>query len=121
MDAMRKAICGLLVLAAAGVALGQGDEEGVWRDKSRTADARAKDLLGRLTLEEKIGLVHGVTTFSNAGVPRLGIGPMWMSDGPQGVREEINTYGWNPAGRTDDFSTAMPADIALAATFDPVL
>src|SRR5262249_42207919 len=80
--------------------------------------ARARDLLARLTLEEKISLVHADGTFSTAGLPRFGIGKLWMSDGPQGVREEIQASGWNSANWKDDFATAMPADIALAATFD---
>jgi beta-glucosidase len=90
----------------------------VWKDPAKTPDERARDLLPQLTLEEKIALLHADGTFSSPGVPRLNIPKLWMSDGPQGVREEIQTSGWNSANRTDDFATAMPADIALAATFD---
>src|SRR5581483_11947630 len=45
----------------------------------------------------------------------------WLSDGPIGVREDIGPNNWEPAGRTDDFSTAMPAGICLAATWNPAL
>ncbi len=98
-----------------------GGQDAVWRDVSKTPDQRARDILPRLTLEEKISLLHADGTFTSAGLPRFGIPKLWMSDGPQGVREQIQATGWNPAGSTDDFSTAMPADVALAASFDPEL
>ncbi|HEY9155137.1 MAG TPA: glycoside hydrolase family 3 C-terminal domain-containing protein, partial [Opitutaceae bacterium] len=43
------------------------------------------------------------------------------ADGPQGVREEISLDSWNPAGWTNDFATAMPVGITLAASWDPEL
>jgi alpha-D-xyloside xylohydrolase len=98
-----------------------GGADAVWRDASKTPDQRARDLLPRLTLEEKISLLHADTTFTSPGLPRFQISRLWTSDGPQGVREEIQPVGWNTAGRSDDFATAMPASIALAATFDPEL
>jgi beta-glucosidase len=84
-------------------------------------DERVEDLLTRLTLEEKLGLIHADSKFSTAGVPRLGIPKLWTSDGPHGVREEISPHNWRPAGRTDDFSTWLPVSIALAATWNPEL
>jgi len=91
----------------------------LYRDPAKPIEARVHDLLSRLTLEEKIGLLHGSSKFATAGVPRLGVPPLWMSDGPHGVREEIGPDTWNPAGHTDDFSTAMPVGICLAATWNP--
>ncbi|MGD0540821.1 MAG: glycoside hydrolase family 3 C-terminal domain-containing protein [Tepidisphaeraceae bacterium] len=88
---------------------------------AQPAENRVEQLLSQMTLEEKIALVHGDSRFATAGVPRLGIPRLWMSDGPQGVREEIEADGWRPAGRTDDFSTWLPANLCLAATFDPDL
>ncbi|MBI2512761.1 MAG: glycoside hydrolase family 3 C-terminal domain-containing protein [Opitutae bacterium] len=89
-----------------------------FRDAALPLDERVEDLLSRLTLEEKIALVHADTKFTNAGVPRLGIPPLRMSDGPHGVREEISPDSWKPAGRTDDFATALPVGAALAATWN---
>ena len=101
------------------VAVGQAVP--TYRNKSIPLEARVQDLLSRLTLDEKLGLIHGASKFSTAGIPRLNIPPLWMSDGPHGVREEIGPDSWNAAGRTDDFSTAMPVGICLAATWDPTL
>ena len=42
---------------------------------------RVKDALSRMTLEEKVALCHAQSKFSSAGVPRLGIPELWMSDG----------------------------------------
>ncbi|MGA3269216.1 MAG: glycoside hydrolase family 3 N-terminal domain-containing protein, partial [Verrucomicrobiota bacterium] len=81
-------------------------------------ETRVADLLSRLTLEEKISLIHADSKFSTAGVPRLGIPARWMSDGPHGVREEVGPDSWRSAGRTDDFCTAMPVCICLSATWD---
>ncbi len=51
--------------------------------------------------------------------PRLGIPEIWMSDGPHGVRMEIDWDTWNHAGWTNDSCTAFPALTCLAATFNP--
>lgn len=74
-----------------------------------------------LTLEEKIGLIHGAAFFKNAGVERLGIPPLVMSDGPMGVRHEIGDQIWEDTGVTEDYVTYFPSNIALAATFHPEL
>lgn len=80
---------------------------------------RADRLLSQMTLEEKVSLVHADTRFTAPGIARLGIPALTMSDGPNGVREEIQRDSWDPTGRTDDFSTWLPCGLCLAATFDP--
>ena len=47
-------------------------------------EERARALAGQMTLEEKIGMIHGAELFKTAGVKRLGIPPLAMSDGPMG-------------------------------------
>jgi beta-glucosidase len=89
----------------------------VYLDEKQPVDARVNDLLAKLTLEEKDSLIYGNSTFSTAGVPRLGIPELWMDDGPMGVREEVGV-GFRNMNRTDDFATAMPATLGLAATFN---
>ena len=48
---------------------------------------QAEKILKELTLDEKIGMIHGAQLFQTAGVERLGIPPMKFSDGPMGVRQ----------------------------------
>jgi len=97
------------------------DPHALYLDPSQPIEKRVDDLLSRMTPEEKIAMVHADSKFSTAAIPRLGIPYRWMSDGPLGVREDISHDSWNAAGHTDDYSTAMPAGICLAATWDPEL
>jgi beta-glucosidase len=108
----------LLVLA---LALNLHAQTPLYLDPNQPMDARVNDLLARLTLDEKISLIHADSKFSTAAVPRLGIPERWMSDGPFGVREDISRDSWNEAGHTGDYCTAMPAGICLASTWDPGL
>ncbi|MEL7220311.1 MAG: glycoside hydrolase family 3 N-terminal domain-containing protein, partial [Bacteroidota bacterium] len=84
-------------------------------------EAKIDSLLPLLTLEEKVSMCHAQSKFSSKGVPRLGIPELWMSDGPHGVRAEINWDNWGYAGWTNDSITAFPALTGLAATFNPAL
>lgn len=93
----------------------------MFQDKSQPLDARVESLLSRLALEEKISLIHADSKFTTAAIPRLDIPRRWLDDGPNGVREDIGPDSWAPAGHTDDFATAMPVGICLAATWDPAL
>lgn len=92
-----------------------------YQDRDLPVEARIDDLISRLTLDEKIALVHGNGKFRSGGVPRLAVPYLWTADGPQGVREELGLDSWEPAGRTDDFVTAMPVGMALASTWNPQL
>ncbi len=93
----------------------------LYMDASKPIEMRVEDALSRLTVEEKVALCHAQSKFSSAGVPRLGIPEIWMSDGPHGVREEIQWDSWSPAGWTNDRCTAFPALTCLAATFNPAM
>ncbi|EJL64304.1 glycoside hydrolase family 3 C-terminal domain-containing protein [Flavobacterium sp. CF136] len=81
-------------------------------------DTEIDKLISQMTLEEKIGMLHGNSMFSNGGVKRLGIPELKMADGPLGVREEISRDNWAPAGLTNDFATYYPAGGGLAATWN---
>jgi beta-glucosidase len=81
-------------------------------------DSEIDKLVAQMTLEEKIGMLHGNSMFTSGGVKRLGIPELKMADGPLGVREEISRDSWAPAGLTNDFATYYPAAGALAATWN---
>lgn len=79
---------------------------------------QAEKILKELTLDEKIGMIHGAQLFQTAGVERLGIPPMKFSDGPMGVRQEFEPDSWATIDHTDDYVTYMPCISALVATWN---
>jgi beta-glucosidase len=100
---------------------------GPWMDRSLSPDQRADLVLKEMTLDEKIAVIHGVgmptddpLTQENmpsnrgvgyeVGVPRLGIPGIDMSDAAYGVRS---------SGVNGRYSTALPANVAAAASWDP--
>ncbi len=89
--------------------------------KNLTIEAKIDQILTKLSVEEKVAMCHAQSKFSIPGVDRLGIPELWMSDGPHGVRGEINWDNWGYAGWTNDYITAFPALTCLAATFNPEL
>ena len=99
---------------------------GPWTNASLSPDERADMVMKEMTLEEKIALLHGVgmptddaVTLENAasnrgvgytvGVPRLGIPGIDMSDAAYGVRS---------SGVNGRYATALPANVAAAASWD---
>ncbi len=91
----------------------------VYMDESQSIETRIDDAINRMTLEEKVALCHANSKFNTWGVPRLGIPGLQMSDGPHGVREEMDWNQWKTAGWTNDSCTAFPALTCLAATWNP--
>ena len=79
---------------------------------------RAKELAGELTLDEKLGMIHGAQLFATKGVERLSIPALVMSDGPMGVRQEFEPDRWSAIGNTDDYVTYLPCNSALASTWN---
>ena len=90
----------------------------VYLDETRDIDERVADALSRMTLEEKVAILHAQSKFSSPGVPRLGIPELWCTDGPHGIRPEVKWDEWDQAGWTNDSCTAFPALTCLAATWD---
>jgi beta-glucosidase len=68
-------------------------------------EKRVDAILSKMTEEEKIEILGGINDFYTRPIPRLGIPSLRMSDGPMGIHD----YG---------LTTAYPADIALAASWD---
>jgi beta-glucosidase len=84
-------------------------------------EERIHSLVSQLTLPEKVSLLHANSKFFVAGLKRLAI-PEWaLSDGPHGVRAEVNRDDWAYAGWTNDSATCFPPGTALAATWNPRL
>ena len=83
-------------------------------------ESKIKALLKQMTLEEKIGMIHANSSFTSAGVPRLGIPELVMSDGPHGVRPEFGR-DWVLDEGVDDAGTYLPTGINLSSTWNPKL
>ena len=89
-----------------------------YQDSKAPVEERVKDALSRMTLHEKIQVLHAQSKFTSAGVPRLGIRQLNMDDGPHGVREELEWNTWSPARWTNDSVVAFPSLTCLAATWN---
>jgi len=92
----------LILFVCAGDLAAQGT---LYKESSAPAETRVKDLLSRMTLEEKIDMLGGFEAFYIRPNERLGIPKVKMADGPLGVRN----YGK---------ATAFPAGIAFAAAWN---
>jgi len=90
----------------------------VYLDTKAPIEERIKDALSRMTVHEKIQILHAQSKFTSAGVPRLGIRQLNMDDGPHGVREELLWNSWSPARWTNDYVVAFPSLTCLAATWN---
>ena len=91
------------------------------QSKSEPAlEVKINVIIKKLTLEEKIAMLHANGIFSSAGVERLGIPELMTDDGPLGVREDVKE-GWGSANLTTDSATFFPNGSALAATWNPEL
>lgn len=107
-----------MILFAISVLGIRAQELPVYQDLSKDIEARIDDALSRMTLAEKVALCHAQGKFYSNGVPRLGIPGLWMSDGPHGVRAEMDWKEWRQAGWEIDSCTAFPSLTCLAATWN---
>ena len=90
-------------------------------DESLSENERIDDLMSRLTLDDKIAIIHAQSKFSSPGIKRLGIRDFWTDDGPHGVRPDVLWDEWEQAGQTNDSCVAFPALTCLAATWNPAM
>ena len=91
----------------------------VYLDETKPIEQRIEDALSRMTLDEKIAVIHAQSKFSSPGVKRLGFPDLWTDDGPHGVRPDVLWDEWVQAGQTNDSCVAFPALTCLAATWNP--
>ena len=80
----------------------QAQQMPVYLDDTKPVEQRIEDALSRMTLQEKIRVIHAQSKFSSAGVPRLGFPDFWTDDGPHGVRPDVLWDEWDQAGQTND-------------------
>lgn len=91
----------------------------IYLDDAKPIEQRIDDAIARMTLQEKIRVIHAQSKFSSAGIPRLGFPDFWTDDGPHGVRPDVLWDEWDQAGQTNDSCVAFPALTCLAATWNP--
>ena len=110
------ALCALAAVACTGVQQSRGDVA-VYLDESQPLEKRVEDALSRMTLEEKVGLLHAQSKFSSAGVPRLGIPEVVqlyigdkLSSQPRPVKElkGLKRYTSRPARAEPSRSKSTP-------------
>lgn len=94
-------------------------QSGIGNDKKM--ENQIEKLLKKLTLDEKIAMIHAAGLFQTGAVERLDIPPLKCSDGPMGVRCEFHNERWIPTGNNDDNVTYLPSNSALASTWNPEL
>ena len=80
-------------------------------------EKRITEIISKMTLEEKVNMLHGKHMFTSEGVPSQGIADMVYADGPFGIREEMEPHSWNSLHLTTDSATFFPTGSALAATW----
>lgn len=96
-------------------------QQPIYLDETKPVEERIEDALSRMTLDEKIAVIHAQSKFSSPGVKRLGFPDFWTDDGPHGVRPDVLWDEWEQAGQTNDSCVAFPALTCLAATWNPDL
>jgi beta-glucosidase len=123
---MRRLFFSVLILFSSmlGVAQNQsGSDVPPYKNSSLPVEQRVQDLLGRMTLQEKVAMLSGADWMQSVPNERLGIPSIKMADGPLGIRS------WaGPSAETGGMSakkqvttTAFPAGVAMAATWDTQL
>ena len=91
------------------------------KESEKKREKAIEKLVKKMTLDEKIAMIHGATLFNSGAVERLGIPGIVTSDGPMGVRAEFMEDRWLPAGNQDDMASYLPSNSALASSWNTEL
>ena len=107
------------ILFSLATALSQGQSpQKTTSNKLTLYESKIDHIISEMSLEEKIAMLHGNGLFSSAGIKRLGIPELKYTDGPFGIREEMEKNSWNSMKLTTDSATFFPTGSALAATWN---
>jgi beta-glucosidase len=121
---MRRFPCLVLILLANVLGFAQGQSSpGVlpYKNPALPVEQRVQDLLGRMTLEEKVAMLSGADWMRSVSNERLGIPSIKMADGPLGIRSWSGPSSQTnaPSARVEIKTTSFPVGVAMAATWDP--
>ncbi|MBR2367755.1 MAG: glycoside hydrolase family 3 C-terminal domain-containing protein [Alistipes sp.] len=111
-------LAALMLLTATVGRASEPENRPLYLNPDAPIEERVEDALSRMTLREKIAIIHAQSKFSAPGAPRLGIAELWCTDGPHGIRPEVLWDEWDQARWTNDSCTAYPALTCLAATWN---
>ena len=89
----------MAVVAAFAANVAKAQSVPVYLDATKPIEQRVEDALKRMTLDEKIAVIHAQSKFSSPGVARLGFPDFWTDDGPHGVRPDVLWDEWEQAGQ----------------------
>lgn len=84
----------------------------------KRTEKEIEKIIKKLTLDEKLAMIHGATLFKSGAVDRLGIPSVSTSDGPMGVRTDFMSDRWISSGNNDDMVSYLPSNSALASTWN---
>jgi len=120
---MRRFLCPVLILFAALYSIAQnqsGSDNPPYKNPDLPVDQRVQDLLGRMTLQEKVAMLSGADWMQTVPNQRLGIPSIKMADGPIGIRSWTgpSSEGKAEKAKNQVATTAFPAGVAMAATWD---
>ena len=123
---MRRFLCLVLILSAPALSIAQnasGSDIPPYKNPSLPVEQRVHDLLGRMTLQEKVAMLSGYDWMQSVPNERLGIPSIKMADGPIGIRSWSGPSSESNAtsAKLKVTTTAFPAGVAMAATWDTEL
>lgn len=123
---MKRLLCTVLIFLAAVLSSAQGQsgsDTPPYKNPSLPVEQRVQDLLSRMTLQEKVAMLSGADWMQSVANERLGIPSIKMADGPLGIRSWAGPSSETSAesAKTKVATTAFPAGVAMAATWDTEL
>ena len=120
---MKRLFCLVSIVFASlpGVSQSQSDSGNPpYKNSALPVEQRVQDLLSRMTLQEKVAMLAGANWMSTVPNARLGIPSIKMADGPLGIRSWAGPSAETGpmAAKLQVKTTAFPAGVAMAATWD---